>query len=110
MESAALASFEKVCYLMNNSIDTEKNIEGDDYIMPTSMNLIQFTDLLQSMVSNLNMKIIFTAIPYTDIYFIYQYYVIFYFDLKYTNITYMKYNVRVINRMIMKLYLSLYYN
>ena len=59
MESAAIASFETVCHLLNNSID-EKNNQGDDYLKPTSINLIKFIDLLQSMVSNLNMNI-FTA-------------------------------------------------
>lgn len=67
MESAALASFETVCYLLNNSIDTDNNKQGDDYPKPTSMNLIQFIDLLQSMVSYLSMKI-YAITPYTDIY------------------------------------------
>jgi hypothetical protein len=61
MESAAIASFETVCHLLNNSID-EKNIQGDDYLKPTSINLIKFIDLLQSMVSNFkNMKIFTTT-------------------------------------------------
>jgi hypothetical protein len=55
MESAAIASFETVCYLLNNSINAEKNIQGVDFPNSTSMNLIQFIELLQSLVSNLSL-------------------------------------------------------
>jgi hypothetical protein len=60
MESAAIASFETVCYLLNNSINAEKNSNS------TSMNLIQFIDLLQSVVSNLSLL---QHRTYTDIYY-----------------------------------------
>jgi hypothetical protein len=99
MESAAIASFETVCSLLNNSINAKKNIQAEDFPTPTSMNLIQFIDLLQSLVSNLSLL---------------QHHTLIYIIICYINsnslITYIKYNFRVTNQMIMKIYSSPYYN
>ena len=99
MESDAIASFETVCYLLNNSINAEKNIQGVDFPNLTSMNLIQFIDLLQSLVSNLSLLQHRTL----------TYIIIYYINLN-SLITYIKYNFRVTNQMIMKFYSNPYYN